>query len=215
MIHCVNFGENMSRMVWTVPSEQAERVPVFVRRQQRRACGLESFGRSGGSGFPLRRRRSRGMAAGLGLLFLRGERASSVMASPRAIWCMAASAPAGRTMVSVVVAEELHAGDFAVVAVLAHELVVGSDLGDAALLEDDDQVGLFHAADAVGDDEGGAAVHDEVHAAADQVFGFGIDAGGGVIEDEDARVGEDGPGDGQALLLPAGEGEPRSPSSVW
>ena len=40
----------------------------------------------------------------------------------------------------------------------------------------------------------------------DQVFSLCVDAAGGVIEDEDTRVNEQGAGDGDALLLPARQG---------
>ena len=36
-------------------------------------------------------------------------------------------------------------------------------------------------------------------------LGFGVEAGGGFVEDQDARVGQDGAGDGDALALAAGE----------
>ena len=49
-------------------------------------------------------------------------------------------------------------------------------------------------------------LHDEPHAFANQVFGFGIDGGGRIIQNQHARIGEDRAGDGQALLLAAGEG---------
>ena len=39
------------------------------------------------------------------------------------------------------------------------------------------------------------------------MLGFGVDRGGGVVQDEDARVHQQGAGDGDALFLPAGEGD--------
>ncbi len=41
----------------------------------------------------------------------------------------------------------------------------------------------------------------------DFVFGVGVDAGEGVVEDEDAGTAEEGAGDGGALLLASGEGD--------
>ena len=41
----------------------------------------------------------------------------------------------------------------------------------------------------------------------DQPLGLGVHAGGGVVQDQDARVLEQRAGDGDALLLPAGEGD--------
>ena len=41
----------------------------------------------------------------------------------------------------------------------------------------------------------------------DVLFGIGVDAGEGIVEDEDAGIAEDGAGQGGALFLSAGEGE--------
>ena len=60
---------------------------------------------------------------------------------------------------------------------------------------------------AVGDDQRGATVHDFGERGADLVLLRGIDRGRGVVEDEDARVGEDGAGDRKALALPARQRE--------
>ena len=42
----------------------------------------------------------------------------------------------------------------------------------------------------------------------DEVVGAGVDAGGGLVQDQDAGVDQDGPGDGEALALAAGEAHP-------
>ena len=104
-----------------------------------------------------------------------------------------------------VVTVELHLRDVAIMPLLFHQLIVRAHLRDAAVLDDDHQVGLFHRADAMGDDERGAALKHEAHAAANQVLGFGIDGGGRIVEHQHARVGHDRPGDGQALPLAARE----------
>ena len=39
------------------------------------------------------------------------------------------------------------------------------------------------------------------HGLLDQHLGAGVDRAGGLVEDEDGRVGQEGPGDGQQLLL--------------
>ena len=57
----------------------------------------------------------------------------------------------------------------------------------------------------MGDDEGGAALHQVAEAGLDHGLGFGVQGAGGLVEDEDARVGKDGAGDGEALALAAGE----------
>ncbi len=45
----------------------------------------------------------------------------------------------------------------------------------------------------------------KAEAGLDHGFGLGVERTGGLVEDEDARVGEDGAGDGEALALAAGE----------
>src|SRR6266404_7633473 len=55
------------------------------------------------------------------------------------------------------------------------------------------------------DHERGAAAHQVAQALLNQRLGFGIEAGGGLIENEDARVSKNRAGDGDTLLLSAGE----------
>ncbi len=84
---------------------------------------------------------------------------------------------------------------------------MGAGGGDATFLHDQDLVGVADGGEAVGDDEGGAAVDEVLEGELDEMLGFGIDRGGGVVEDEDAGVHEQDAGDGDALLLSAGEGD--------
>jgi len=93
---------------------------------------------------------------------------------------------------------EVGAGDF-------HELVVGAALDDAAVFHDNDEIGAAERAEAVGDDEGGAAGDGAIEGGEDLVFGFGIDRGGGIVEEENRRFEEDGAGDGETLALSAGK----------
>ncbi len=46
---------------------------------------------------------------------------------------------------------------------------------------------------------------DAAHRALDLVFGGAVDGAGRVVQDQDARVGQEGAGDGEALALPARE----------
>ncbi len=85
------------------------------------------------------------------------------------------------------------------------EGLVGSALYDLALFYDEDLVGSADGGETVGYDEGGAALHEEVEAVLDHGFGLGVEGAGGLVEDEDAGVGEDGAGDGDPLALAAGE----------
>ena len=77
--------------------------------------------------------------------------------------------------------------------------------GDPALVQHQDLVGVAHGADALGDDKAGAPFHQPVERLLDLVLGDGVDAAGRVVQDQDARVEQQGAGDGDALLLPAAE----------
>ena len=61
--------------------------------------------------------------------------------------------------------------------------------------------------DALRDHEGGAArvAHQPVERGLDRHLGLGVDGGGAVVEDEQARIGEQRARDGDALPLPARE----------
>ena len=48
----------------------------------------------------------------------------------------------------------------------------------------------------------------------DLFFGVGVNARKRVVENQDARIADHGPRDRGALFLPAGESDPRSPTSV-
>src|SRR5690606_7228101 len=57
------------------------------------------------------------------------------------------------------------------------------------------------------DHQRGAAFEHDVDGALDLVFGCAVDGACGVVEDEDPRVGQKRPGDGEALPLAAREGD--------
>src|SRR5687768_6901960 len=90
-------------------------------------------------------------------------------------------------------------------AALAQKLGVGAALGDPALVEDDDLVGIDHGRQTVGDDDGGAARGDAAQGLLDRRLGSAVERAGGLVEDQDRRVLEEGTGDGDALLLAAGQ----------
>src|SRR5258708_40292598 len=68
---------------------------------------------------------------------------------------------------------------------LVEELLVGAFFDDFAVVDDEDLVGVADGGEAVGDDEGGAALHEAQQGFLDVGFGAGVDAAGGLIEDED------------------------------
>ena len=84
---------------------------------------------------------------------------------------------------------------------------MGAKFYDASLMQDGDRVGVADGGNAVGDEDGGATAHDFAEMIEDFVLGVGVDAGKGIVEDEDAGAAEKGAGDGGALLLAAGESD--------
>src|SRR5882724_2679107 len=71
---------------------------------------------------------------------------------------------------------------------LGEELLVRSHFADLAFVHDDDLVGALDGRKAVGDDQRGAAFDHAAEGVADAEFGFGVDAGGGFVEDQDLRI---------------------------
>ena len=58
----------------------------------------------------------------------------------------------------------------------------------------------------MGDQQGGAALQQAADGFLNFIFGRAIDGTGRVIQDKDARVCEEGAGDGDALALSTGQG---------
>ena len=99
-------------------------------------------------------------------------------------------------------------------ALLLDQLGVGAVLDDLAGRHHQNLVGLADQVQVVGDDDGGLALDEFVEGVEDELGGLGVQAGGGLVQDQDGRLADERAGDGQALALPAGELAPRSFSSV-
>ena len=85
----------------------------------------------------------------------------------------------------------------------------GAGLDDVAVFEDDDAVGEGVGVDGVvGDEEADAVERGEVAAevAADVAAGAGVEGGEGFVEEQQAWLGGEGAGQGDALRLSAGQG---------
>ena len=79
---------------------------------------------------------------------------------------------------------------------------------DSSFLDDGDGFGVADGAQAVSDDHGGPISHDPVERFLDDVLGLGVQRAGRFVEEENSRVLEDRPGNGDPLLLAAGELSP-------
>ena len=78
-------------------------------------------------------------------------------------------------------------------------------LDDLAVLQHHDRVGVAHGGEAMGNDKGGAILHQGVHALLDMALGSGVDRGGGLVQHQDRCLAQGGPGDVQQLALALGQ----------
>ena len=100
---------------------------------------------------------------------------------------------------------ELGAVQSGVEAAFGDELVMAADLDDAALVEHADQVGLLHRRQPVRDHQHRAAPHQPFERRLHLGLGFRVERAGRLVEQQDRRVLVDGPRDGDALALAAGQ----------
>src|SRR5215212_7222136 len=103
--------------------------------------------------------------------------------------------------------EELGAEDLVVKFAVFQQFLVGTAGCYAALVEDQDQVGVPHRRDPLGDDEDRTVLlaHEPVECLLDGSLRLRIHGRGAVVEDEQAGVDEERPGYGDALPLAARE----------
>ncbi len=72
---------------------------------------------------------------------------------------------------------------------------------DAAVVEHQHLVGVADRAEAVGHDEGGSSGKQDFQGPLDAGFGHAVDAAGGFVEDQNPRIGQQGPGETDELFL--------------
>ena len=77
--------------------------------------------------------------------------------------------------------------------------------GDLPAGEHDDLLCAANGGEAVGDDDNGFVLHQRVDGLLHGDFAFGVERGGGFIQDDDGRVFQQGAGDADALFFAAGE----------
>ena len=78
---------------------------------------------------------------------------------------------------------------------------MGAELDDLAVVDDGDAVGAHRGGEAVGDEDGGAALEQHVERLLDLRLGLEVEVRRGLVEHEDARAGEERPGQGEELPL--------------
>src|SRR6185437_5361833 len=96
---------------------------------------------------------------------------------------------------------ELQPVQLRVQSVLREQLRVRAGLRQAAALEHDDAIGLFHGRQAMRDDERGAVAQQLRQRLLDVALGLGIESRRGLVQDQDRRILEQRARDGDALAL--------------
>ena len=82
---------------------------------------------------------------------------------------------------------------------------MGSLLHRPALLHDDDQVGIAHRGKPMGDHDRGAALAQPAERDLDGCLALGVERAGRFIEQQDARIAQQGARQSDALALAAGQ----------
>src|SRR5262245_47625087 len=92
---------------------------------------------------------------------------------------------------------------------------MGSVFDDAAFFHGNDPVALPHRREAMGNDNDRAPTDDVTHVFLDNALALVIKGARRFIQNEDARIGNKGAGNGNPLALPAGKaGAPFADNSV-
>jgi hypothetical protein len=84
------------------------------------------------------------------------------------------------------------------------QIGVSALFDDGALAHDIGVVGVFHRRKPVRNDYGGAVVTEPFHGVANQFLAFVVQRRSGFVKDQDRRIFQEHPGDGDALALAAG-----------
>ena len=82
---------------------------------------------------------------------------------------------------------------------------MGSLLQDAASFKDNDLVCFEDGIQAVCNRDDGPSLHQALCGFLKQGFGLRVETGGGLVQDQDRRILQEGPGQGKALRLSAAE----------
>jgi hypothetical protein len=80
------------------------------------------------------------------------------------------------------------------------------DFHDRAFFDHVDHVGVGDGVQRVGDDEGGASLDQFAYGVLDETLGLGVERCGRLVQQDDGRIADQGPGHSDALALAAGVG---------
>ncbi len=88
---------------------------------------------------------------------------------------------------------------------LCQQVFMAADFFDPSILHGDNFVGVHDGGQPVRDNQCGSADHQFVQGILDQLFAFAVQRAGRFVQNQNARVAQKGAGDGEALLLAAGQ----------
>src|ERR1700682_148829 len=103
--------------------------------------------------------------------------------------------------------QQLLVVEVAVVAVAGQQFVVGAKFYDAAGVQYRDHVGLADGGNTMRNENRGPVLHDFAEMVEDFVLSVSVHAGKRVVENEDARIADDGARNRRPLLLPSGKSD--------
>lgn len=98
---------------------------------------------------------------------------------------------------------KLHGVEFCITGAGFDEFLMRPRFDDASVSDDVDAVGVLDGGESVGNDQGGAILHEFFEGGLNPPFRFGIQGRGGFVQNEDGGISEQGAGDGDALALAA------------
>src|SRR6185369_2451009 len=88
-----------------------------------------------------------------------------------------------------------------------HQLFVCSLIDDLIVIEHEDPICPSDLGQAMCNEQGGTALQHTLDRALDLVLCGAVDGAGGVVQDQNARIREQGPSDGDPLTLATGKGD--------
>src|SRR5213083_3229435 len=89
--------------------------------------------------------------------------------------------------------------------VAGEQVVVRAPLHDPSFRQHDDEIGMVHGGEPVGDHEDGAMRHQPIDRFLHEALGFGVECAGGFVEDQNRWIAQQRPGNRDPLALPAAE----------
>ena len=94
------------------------------------------------------------------------------------------------------------------------QILMSAPLHDLPVPDDQDLIRRQDGGQPMGDQDGGALLNQRINGGLNGGFGDGVQGGGGLVKDQQRRVLQQRPGDGNSLLLPAGKLKAPGPTRV-